>query len=54
MKKVQTRFFDALDGAIAKNNKPSDFGVFLDTALDYIFYAGVIFGFAFVPTGPIS
>ena len=40
------RFFDALDGAIAKNNKPSDFGVFLDAALDYIFYAGVIFGFA--------
>lgn len=40
------RFFDALDGAIAKNGKPSDFGVFLDASLDYIFYAGVIFGFA--------
>lgn len=40
------RFFDALDGAIAKNSKVSDFGVFLDAAFDYIFYAGVIFGFA--------
>ncbi|MBS4773555.1 MAG: CDP-alcohol phosphatidyltransferase family protein [Proteobacteria bacterium] len=40
------RAFDALDGSIAKFGKPSDFGVFLDAALDYIFYAGVIFGFA--------
>ncbi len=41
------RFFDILDGAVAKNQKvKSDFGVFLDASLDYIFYAGVIFGFA--------
>lgn len=40
------RFFDALDGAIARNTKVTDFGVFLDATLDYIFYAGVIFGFA--------
>lgn len=40
------RFFDALDGAIARNTKVTDFGVFLDASLDYIFYAGVIFGFA--------
>lgn len=40
------RLFDALDGAIARNTKVTDFGVFLDATLDYIFYAGVIFGFA--------
>ena len=40
------RVFDALDGAIARNTKVTDFGVFLDAALDYTFYAGVIFGFA--------
>ena len=40
------RFFDALDGAIARHDKPTDFGLFLDAALDYVFYAGVIFGFA--------
>ena len=40
------RLFDALDGATAKNKNISDFGVFLDATLDYIFYAGVIFGFA--------
>lgn len=40
------RAFDALDGAIARHSEVTDFGVFLDAALDYIFYAGVIFGFA--------
>lgn len=40
------RLFDALDGAIARNTKVTDFGVFLDATLDYIFYAGIIFGFA--------
>ena len=40
------RFCDILDGAVAKINKPTDFGVFFDAALDHIFYAGVIFGFA--------
>lgn len=44
---VINRFFDILDGAVAKNTKTkSDFGVFLDASLDYIFYGGVIFGFA--------
>ena len=45
------RFFDALDGAIARHSKPTDFGVFLDATLDYIFYAGVIFGFALANPG---
>ena len=40
------RFCDALDGAIAKYAGVTSFGVFLDAALDYIFYAGVILGFA--------
>lgn len=43
---IVNRLFDALDGAIAKRAQPTDFGVFLDAALDYMFYAGVIFGFA--------
>lgn len=40
------RAFDALDGAIARHSEVTDFGIFLDATLDYIFYAGVIFGFA--------
>lgn len=40
------RLFDALDGAIARCKAITEFGVFLDATLDYIFYAGVIFGFA--------
>lgn len=43
---ILNRLFDALDGAIARHSKVTDFGVFLDATLDYIFYAGVIFGFA--------
>ena len=40
------RWCDALDGAVAKINGKTEFGVFLDACLDYIFYAAVIFGFA--------
>ncbi len=40
------RLGDALDGAVAKVRGKTEFGVFLDACLDYIFYAGVIFGFA--------
>jgi len=40
------RFLDGLDGAVARQNKSTDFGIFLDTTCDYIFYAGIIFGFA--------
>ena len=31
------RFFDGLDGAVARCAKPSDFGVFLDTVCDIFF-----------------
>lgn len=40
------RFCDALDGAVARQEGVTDFGRFIDAALDFIFYAGVIFGFA--------
>lgn len=43
---IANRIFDALDGAIARHSEVTDFGVFLDASLDYIFYGGVIFGFA--------
>ncbi|MFV0627119.1 MAG: CDP-alcohol phosphatidyltransferase family protein [Alphaproteobacteria bacterium] len=45
------RFFDILDGAIARISKVTKFGIFLDTLFDYIFYSGVIFGFAFAQNG---
>jgi phosphatidylglycerophosphate synthase len=40
------RFFDGLDGAIARAAGPTDRGAFLDIALDFFFYATVPFGFA--------
>ncbi len=40
------RFCDVLDGAVARAEGESKFGVFLDACLDFVFYAGVIFGFA--------
>lgn len=40
------RFCDVLDGAVAKAGKSTDFGLFFDATIDYMFYAGVIFGFA--------
>lgn len=40
------RLCDALDGALARHTKITEFGIFLDATLDYVFYAGLIFGFA--------
>lgn len=40
------RFCDVLDGSVARNQGITEFGKFIDTALDFIFYGGVIFGFA--------
>ncbi len=45
------RFCDALDGAIARATKITNFGVFLDATLDYIFYGGIIWGFALSGVG---
>lgn len=38
------RLMDGLDGAIARQTRLSDLGGFLDIVLDFIFYAGVVFG----------
>lgn len=43
---LANRLGDALDGAVAKVKGKTAFGVFLDACLDYIFYAGIILGFA--------
>ncbi len=39
-------FCDVLDGAVARIEGVTQFGVFLDVCLDFVFYAGIIFGFA--------
>jgi len=41
-----SRICDALDGAVARINKPTDAGGFLDIALDFLFYASIPLGFA--------
>jgi phosphatidylglycerophosphate synthase len=40
------RLFDGLDGAVARQVGKSDFGGYLDVVLDFIFYSGVVVGFA--------
>lgn len=40
------RFCDMLDGAVARNKGVTEFGKFIDAVLDFVFYGGVIFGFA--------
>ena len=40
------RLFDGLDGAVARLQKPTDFGGYLDIVLDFLFYAAVPLGFA--------
>jgi len=40
------RLCDGLDGAVARQTRLSDVGGFLDICLDFIFYAGVVFGMA--------
>ncbi|MDI9333312.1 MAG: CDP-alcohol phosphatidyltransferase family protein [Cytophagales bacterium] len=41
-----SRTFDALDGAVARLNRPTDRGGFLDITLDFIFYASIALAFA--------
>ena len=38
---VLNRIFDGLDGAIARINGPTEFGGYLDTICDYVFYLSV-------------
>jgi len=41
-----SRFFDALDGAVARQTRLTDLGGYLDITLDFIVYASVVFAFA--------
>lgn len=40
------RLFDGVDGVLARLTGATDQGAFLDITLDFVFYAGVVFGFA--------
>ena len=40
------RFFDALDGAVARKCGPTNLGGYLDITCDFIFYSVVVMGFA--------
>ena len=40
------RIFDGIDGEVARLVKSTDDGAYLDIVLDFIFYAGVVTGFA--------
>ena len=40
------RLADGLDGAVARRRGPTDLGGYLDIVCDFLFYAGVVFGFA--------
>jgi len=41
-----SRLGDALDGAVARETQSSDAGGFLDIALDFLFYGGIVLAFA--------
>ena len=43
---VTNRILDGLDGTLARMSTPSDAGGFLDITLDFVFYSGVVLGFA--------
>lgn len=40
------RLADGVDGALARQTRPTDLGGYLDIVLDFIFYAGFVFAFA--------
>ena len=43
---VLSRVCDGLDGAVARQTKPTDRGGFLDITLDFVFYASIPMAFA--------
>ncbi|MHA7880452.1 MAG: CDP-alcohol phosphatidyltransferase family protein [Saccharospirillum sp.] len=45
------RLADGIDGELARLNGASDAGAYLDIALDFVFYAAVIAGFALADPG---
>lgn len=50
---VINRLADGLDGAIARETTPTDFGAYLDITLDFIFYAGFVLGFGLGAPGAL-
>jgi phosphatidylglycerophosphate synthase len=48
---VLNRVLDGVDGAIARSTRRTDFGGYLDSVADYVFYAGVPFGMALANPG---
>jgi phosphatidylglycerophosphate synthase len=43
---VLSRVCDGLDGAMARQSRPTDLGAYLDVVLDITVYAAILFGFA--------
>jgi phosphatidylglycerophosphate synthase len=43
---LASRLCDALDGAVARHTTATDAGGFLDIALDFLFYGGIVLAFA--------
>ena len=43
---LANRIADGLDGAVARHIGVTDLGGYLDIVLDFLFYSGVVFGFA--------
>lgn len=41
-----SRFCDALDGAVARLNQPTDLGAYMDIVFDFLFYASIPLAFA--------
>lgn len=44
---IANRLCDGIDGAIARERGPSDFGGYLDIVADFIFYTAIPLGFVF-------
>ena len=42
---IINRFFDGLDGAVARKNGRTSFGGYIDILCDFIFYSAVVIGF---------
>ena len=45
------RIFDGLDGAVARINGPTEFGGYLDTLADFLFYVSVPVAFGWAASG---
>ena len=51
---IFNRICDGLDGIVARMNKKTDRGAFLDISLDFIFYASIPVAFALLDTSKIA